>query len=479
VPDISVMVWNIQNFGQASPRFRGNYGPVSQFIARAARAQNVDIIFILELKRTGVARLDTVRQALDAAYAAAVPAGDWFFDSIKSAIFAGVPADPNTNITTAAQLGWMAPANSEGYAMFWNRNPAKFTMLAAPNIAGAANTQSNGVGPVIMGGIPDHALSLVIQGRPPAADPHSAWAYTSPGFNPPGNIPIWNNLNFPNRWGIVLRRNGSRRPCYCTINVTMAGPPPAAQRIVPIMAYHAPSNSANLNSPPAGTQVSGFARQMYQAQNPAAAWGWINNARVIAGGDFNVDMNPAALPVNRQNSYAVFTNAFAAGAAGGAACAANVPVQQASQLNKTVVALTQWIGGPPIQSNQLNDYKTAEFDNIFWRGFTNTPPPARGRVYDLLFAVRTGGSLAGAPVSSFLPLLNAGMGALTVAPGGNYVGPQPCNAAGDLIYPSILNFNAFHADVTAGQMTSARRAAEFVKLFISDHLPIVFRFTEP
>ena len=480
MPDISVMVWNVQNFGQASHRFRGNYGPICRFIARAARLQNADIIFIQELKQNGVARLAQLRTALNNAYAAAVPAGNWFYDSIKSAFAGGLPAGPNTNVTTAAQLDWTASANREGYAMLWNRNLAKFTMLAAPTIAGAANTQSNGVQPPpVMGNVPANALSLVIQGRPPAPDPFSPWAYQSAGFNPPGAIPAWNNLNFPNRWGIALVRNSSRRPCYCTINVTMVGPPPAAQRIVPILVYHAPSNSANLNAPPAGTQICAFSRQMYQAQNPAAAWGWINNVRVIAGGDFNVDMNPAGLAWNREESYEEFTDAFAAGVAGGAGCHENVPVQQAIPINNTIISLNQWIGGPPITAGGSNDYRSSEFDNIFWRGFTGAPPPARGRVYDLLTAVMPGGSLTGGPISGFLPMLNAGMGVYTIVPGAPYVGPQPCSAGGVLHYPDILNFNAFHADVTAGQMSSSRRAAEFVKLFISDHLPIVLRFTEP
>lgn len=479
MPDISVMVWNIQNFGFASHRFRGGYGPVSQFIARAARLQNADILFIMELKQNGVARLAQVRNALNNAYVTAAPAGNWYYDWIKGAFAAGLAPGPNANVTTAGQLDWTGAANREGYAMFWNRNAAKFTMLAAPPIAGAPNAQSNGVQPApVPVGVPGHALSLVIQGRPPAADPFSPWAYQSAGFNPPGNIPAWNNLNFPTRWAVALIRNSSRRPCYCTIDVNMAGPPPATQSIVPIMVYHAPSNSANLNVPPAGTQVSSFARQMYQAQDPGAAWGWINNARVIAGGDFNVDMNPAVLAWNREESYEAFTNAFAAGVAGGAACHEDVPVQQSIPVNNTVVALDQWIGGPPITSGMINAYRTAEFDNIFWRGFTNAPPPARGRVYDLLTAVRPGGSLVGGPVQNFLPLLNAGMGAITAVPGPPYVGPQPSNAAGNLFYPDILNFAAFHADVTAGQMTSPRRAAEFIKLFISDHLPVVFRFTE-
>ncbi|MFP5262653.1 MAG: endonuclease/exonuclease/phosphatase family protein [Blastocatellia bacterium] len=480
MPDISVMMWNVQNFGFANNRFRGNYGPVCRFIARAARQQNADIIFIQELKQNGVARLAQLQLALNNAYATAAPAGNWYYDSIKAAFAAGLAGGPNTNVTTAAQLDWTGPANREGYAMFWNRNAAKFTMLAAPTIAGAANTQSNGVRPLPLPmGVPAHALSLVLQGRPPAPDPFSPWAYQSAGFNPPANIPAWNNLNFPNRWGIALVRNASRRPCYCTIDVNIAGPPPAAQRIVPIMSYHAPSNSANLNAPPAGTQISAFSRQMYQAQNPAAAWGWINNARAIAGGDFNVDMNPPGLAWNREESYEEFTDAFAAGVAGGAACHENVPVQQAIPINNTVVSLDQWIGGPPIQVGAINAYRTSEFDNIFWRGFTGAPPPARGRVYDLLTAVRPGGSLVGGPITGFLGLLNAGMGLLTIAPGAPYVGMQPCNAAGNLLYPDILNFAAFHADVTAGQMSSSRRAAEFVRLFISDHLPIVFRFTEP
>jgi len=481
VPDISVMVWNIQNFGYKSTRYRGNYSLICQFIARVARRQKTDIIFILELKEAGVARLAQLQVALNNAYLTAAPAGNWFYDWIKSAFAAKLAPGPNINVNTAAQLDWTGPANHEGYAVLWNHNLAKFRMLSARTNPGGASTQSNGVLPGILpAGVPAHALNLVQEGRPPAPDLMRTWAYKSAGFNPPGDIPAWNNLNFPNRWSNLLIRNSSRRPCYCTIEVNMAGAPPAEQTVVPILAYHAPSNSANLDAPPAGAQISAFSRQMYQTQDPAAPGTWINNERVIAGGDFNVDMNPAALAWNREESYQKFADAFAADVAGGAACAANVPVRQDAPLNNTVVSLNQWIGGPPIISAAINAYKTVEFDNIFWRGFTGTPIPERGRVYDLLTAVMPAGSLTGPPVSGFLPLLNAGMGVNTAVPGAPYVGAQPSfTPEGKLIYPSILNFTAFHADVTAGQMSNARRAAEFVKLFISDHLPIVFRVTEP
>jgi hypothetical protein len=415
-----------------------------------------------------VPRLPNLRAALEAR----IPGSSWYFDSVKGAIADAEPDGPNTAITTAAQLGWTVSAEGEGYAVFFRHDPARFAMTLAPPVgaAGVANTLSHGVQPTpLPTDVPAHALSLVLEGRPPEANETSPWAYTAPPFHPAAP-PAWNNLNFPTPVSRTLIRGGARRPAFCVIQLNAGSGVPAATTLMPLMVYHAPSNGLTGNAPPAGTQVGSFARQLYQARDPAAAWAWTNTTRALACGDFNVDGNPSALPLGRNNSYTSYLSAFTASGAGMTESA--VPLSQSAPANNTALALSQWIGGPAKPEGAPSSFVTAEFDNVFTRGVLsgNVEDPPHDVLYDLITAVQPGGSLTGVPVTNFVPLVNAAIG------GSAMVGGRPVNA-GKPIYPQIVNWANFYTGLNAGQFPDNRSAAEFITLFVSDHLPVTFRFT--
>ncbi|NPC49622.1 hypothetical protein D7X99_37015 [Corallococcus sp. AB032C] len=474
MPTLTVTSWNIQDYGFFRHRTRGNYVPLHNFIAQVMAQQGTDILFIQELKQAGVARLVALRNAV----AAAIPATPWIADTIKAAYAAGAPAGLNNTLTTAANLGWTQSANREGYGIVYRNNPAQFTMTAAPQTGAAAvaNTQSNGTFPAGAG--PAHVLTLVAEGRPPAPVPASPWAYNAPVFPlaPPNN---WGNLDFPTGVSPNLIRNSARRPAYCVVLLTAAGGGGGA--LMTLMTHHAPSNSWTDNAPAASTQVAGFARQLYQVRDPAAAFAWGNSNRALACGDFNIDGNPAALPVNRDQSYDGYPATFANAGANMANVA--VPLGAAAPANGTTVKLTVFIGGPPIAGGGGPlTFRGAEFDNTFFRGIGAdvVNPPPQGVIYDLVTAVMAGGALVGAPVTAFAPLVTAATAAAVAGPGG-----APVTPAGNLIYPQITNWANFAAGIygapgnPAGTFPDDRSAAEFVKLFISDHLPITFSFTFP
>ncbi|MFP2931288.1 endonuclease/exonuclease/phosphatase family protein [Pyxidicoccus sp. 3LG] len=466
MPTLTVTVWNIQDYGFFRQRTRWNYVALHNFIAQVMIQQGTDILFIQELKQAGVARLTALRNVV----AAAIPANPWVADSIRAAYAAGTPAGPNTNITTAANLGWTQTANREGYGILYRNNPAQFTMTAAPQTGAAAvaNTQSNGTVP--MGAVPANVLTLVAEGRPPAVVPASPWAYNAPVFNA-GAPPAWADLDFTSGVSPNLLRNSARRPAYCVVRLNAAGG--GAGALMPLMTHHSPSNGWTLNAPAASTQLASFARQLYQVRNPAAAFAWGNSNRALACGDFNIDGNPAVLPVNRQQSLTGYPAAFAASGAGMTNVA--VPLGAAAPANGTTVKLTVFIGGPPIAGGGgALTFRGAQFDNTFFRGIgtdvINAPP--QGVVYDLVTAVMAGGALNGAPITNFVPLVTNATAAAVAGPGG-----APMTPAGNLIYPQITNWANFWGGLNAGVFPTDRSAAEFVKLFISDHLPITFRFT--
>lgn len=473
MPTLTLTVWNVQDYGTFLHKRRGSYAAVHNFIARVLELQQTDIFYLVEMQRSGVDRLPNLHAALEAQ----IQGSSWYFDSVKGAIADDAPEGPNTRITTAAQLGWTASAKREGYAVFFRHDPARFAMTLAPPVgaAGVANTLSHGVQPApLPAAVPAHALSLVLEGRPidPDADANLGWDHPATPFNLAAPL-AWDNLGFPTPKSPKLIRKAARRPAFCVVQLNAGGGVPATNTLMSLMAYHAPSNGWGDNPPPSGTQAGSFARQLYQARDPAAAWNWVNNTRALACGDFNVDGNPLELPFSRNDSYTSYLSPFAASGAGMTRSA--VPLSQNAPANNTALALTQWIGGPPKPDGVPSSFVAAEFDNIFTRGVPlgNIQAPPHGAIYDLITAVRPGGSLTGVPVTNFVPLVNAAIANATMV-NNQPVGPAPARRA---IYPQIVNWTNFYAGLTAGAFPDNRTAAEFITLFVSDHLPITFRFT--
>ncbi|AKQ68349.1 hypothetical protein A176_005261 [Myxococcus hansupus] len=470
MPTLTITVWNIQDYGVFRYTTRGSYTAVHNFIAWVLLRQQADIFMMVEMQQTGTLRLPNLRAAL----ATRMPGANWFYDWVKGAIDPATAPGPNTGVTTFGQLGFTQSAKREGYALFFRNNPAKFSMTQAAPVgaAGIANTLSAGVQPApVPLGVPTYALSVVLEGRPPAAMPTSPWAYTAPNFNPAVAPPVaWNNLNFPTPVSPNLIRASSRRPAYCVIRLNIGGGAGPAATLMPLMVYHAPSNGTTDNAPPAGTQAASFARALYQVRDPAAGWAWVNNTHALACGDFNVNGNSAGLPFARQLSYTSYLSPFANSGAGMTQSA--IPMGQGALANNTALSLTQWIGGPPKPNGASWTYATAEFDNIFTRGIPGADirVPPRGVIYDLITAVRPGGSLTGVPVTNFLPLVNARIANKAMVNG------RPVYLTGAPVYPQITNWANFYNGLTAGQFPNNRSAAEFITLFVSDHLPVTFRF---
>jgi hypothetical protein len=320
--------------------------------------------------------------------------------------------------------------------------------------------------------VPQHVLSLVLEGRDTrlgGAGPstHTGQLVGVPNFAP--GFANWQPLYFTRGGGFPAMMQGARRPAFATIDVNNGAVNPG-NRIVPLIAYHAPSAAPAHAS---GMQRASFSRPLYQAWDPAGG-AWIDTARAVVGGDFNVVPGAVAYP------YLAFTDAFNAGGAGCHMRVDDPPIAGATNpLNKTTVALdSAFVGGNPIVSAFTNAYRTLAIDNVFYRGFVAAaaPPPFPAAAYDLLQAVSrpaTGmpapaGAVQGNPVSQFL-----GIGVLRQVLLALFGGPAAPAT------PNILSPGAFIGDVSLGGFGGpnpwpARRAAEFLKLFVSDHLPVLF-----
>jgi hypothetical protein len=342
--------------------------------------------------------------------------------------------------------------------------------------------------------VPQHVLSLVLLGRTIDGGGIAA-PYT------PGGVNNWQLLHFVGTAGTILW-NGCRRPAYCTIHVAPFGPPVVPPQLIPITMYHAP-----LANPLQATARCSLSQSLYMADNPAAVAPpspYIDAVASIVGGDFNLRLDPTS-PV-----YTSYTNNFVAGGAGCNIRANNPPpvvvpafpptvlptTVADNPLNKSTIQLTHpVIGGQPVLSITTDHYRRLAIDNIFYRGFTplTAPPHVFGNIYDLLQAVSNGVP----PAANFLiplgiiqafaqlPVFNPPAGGGPVAPA--VINNNVLNAAWllqDILAGAFVGIGPFApAGPFAGPLplpltiTPARRAAEFLRTFVSDHLPVIFQMS--
>jgi hypothetical protein len=587
VPNVKVLYWNLQNFGDQNG-FRALQSRVN-FVAATVNAYRPDILFIMELKQNGIAGpyLQTLQEALNTQPA---PFNNWYYDWIKGSLWNnGAPPAPTDPFATSADLAWDA-AHNEGYAVFWNQNIAKFTMQPAPPIqpptagAAVANTQSEScriqgrynfgganwaplygiaagaiavpgggtpfivplgtnipghgivgvdtptaagtvlpvntvVGPggirlnaqtanvnpvVVPGGFtltdaltlpalgsvaPANALGLVMFGRDSAdraVNPNRPDRYNGDisdntlNFNP-GGANVWNWIEFTGSAAGSAQRTRSRRPAYVTIKVNRPGLLNPADQLTPILCYHAPSASPASSG---GMQRAAYSQPMYQAYDWTAnggAGGWINCNNALIGGDFNVPIDDVFY------AYDAFTDAFGAANAYGGGAGATMAIANPAPpggdmadnpLNKTICTLTVGIAGPPLYSAQINDFRVQAIDNIFYRGL-GAIQAADTLALDMITACsrvnNVNGPLTGGPVTQCLNTPN--MVNVQTAVYVQHVPP----AAPNMISPTVSLY-----EMNPGQFatqpnfdahnTGARRAAEFVNLFVSDHLPVAISF---
>jgi hypothetical protein len=479
---VTVVVWNVETFGDRWDAARGaNYTPICNFMAQALYAVSADVFIMMELRRGGAQHLPTIQAALVAQSGAA--AHVWNYDYIPGSVLAN-SAYP---IGIPAQLGFTQQGHSEGYAVLW-RNHLEFSVLST-RVAVSGN---------IVGG--QSKIGLVFQGRTmaPKNVPNPVW-FTAPDFNPPP--PPWQKLDFPEpnpplqgntRWDLC------RRSCCVVLDLNRPGPPvPRAQRLLPIVVHHATNKPY---STPWSVQSATYSAQLYQVDDTAqAAPTMVTVAQALAAGDFNIDHNdPTKWPYD---AYDYFTNGFA-GTGGPGTGGANLPTTWVNSTtlprNYTAVRLDRR-NGQPITAANVNNYRWLAIDNLFIRNLATVNPPSgyRGPVYNLLTGLKQNGFLVSsaakrAIIQSFRTAI---VNALGPPLGGGftnyrYINPAnntPCNQRkrnrnGTYSYygpviGNLLNYNAYMNDLQRGYFSTARRAAEFYWNSISDHLPLVYRFT--
>src|SRR5215213_5857494 len=144
--NIKVIYWNVENFGDPQNGRRGNYVPLSNFIARVVRNVDADILCLMEVRNSAFPnRIRRLQRALLNAYnVGGNQTCDWYCDAVPgSLIYNAFAAAYSPN-----NVGFTGQGRNEGYAVFWKQNIDKFQMQRADTIIGANATPPIPIGPV-------------------------------------------------------------------------------------------------------------------------------------------------------------------------------------------------------------------------------------------------------------------------------------------------------------------------------------------
>lgn len=473
------MVWNLQNFGDAVPA-KGNYVPLCNFIAYVVNNQRADVFVLQELRQAGIAYLDQLNRALDAA-----TGGDWYYDHVLGAL----AVDPNATLPTTAANTAMDMDHHEGYAVFWNNaRSAAFTVVAPPEAI------SQGTAPVdagLPGGVPANAATLVYRGRDQSAGiGHNGW-FNAANFTP--DAPNANSfLNFCQSAARIhvgdVRAIGPRRPCAFTLNLDPANAHNTPARyLLPVIVYHATSNAMNTRI---NVQLSGYSRQLYQVYNPTAA-AWANVENAIIGGDFNIN---AQVNNTNRDAYLVYVNGYGQGGAN--AGPSFVTADNFGTSPSTTVQIRNLHTRALITGTTPAAFRSLAIDHIFYRMPNNQPATNfNGSVVDLFDLVMNSNNYGGLPaiIHSFWTPIATALGAWL---GGDaYANFRYRNDDSDtparnddgtgMVIGDLANWAYFVGGMTESRYhevngmdtdDDARAAAEFINKLVSDHLPTIFRF---
>jgi hypothetical protein len=478
---VTVVVWNVETFGDTYNAARGAaYVPLCNFMAQALYTVSTDILILEELRAGGIPYLPTLAAAL---VTRSGNANDvWHYDYIPGSIQAGhfLP------IQNAGDLGFTQQGHAEGYAVLWRDRP-EFSLLGTRYPL--SGHPVNGVS----------RIDLVFQGRSsfPKNVPNPVY-FTAPNFDPGQPPGFWPALEFTEanpihqgdtRWDLC------RRPCCVVLELNRQNVP-RGQRLLPIVVHHATNHPYSTEW---SVQSQTYSAQLYQVDDTAQPnRTMVTVASAIAAGDLNIDHNETTKPA--YGVYAYFTKGFAAGGQGNGG--ANLPYTWVNSTtlarNLSAVRLSDH-NLQPIISNNVDDYRWLAIDNLFTRNVQNAPLANWGPVYNLLAGLETGGFLVDsqakrAVIRSFRAAIMTELGPADPNVPGTYANYPRLNPANNTpsktrkiandgtfkyqgpVIGDLLDFNAYRADLQLGRFTSARRAVEFYRNSVSDHLPVVYRF---
>jgi hypothetical protein len=499
VPKVKVCIWNVQNYGSADAEAAGiKYGPENvrrnEFIAAFVRQQQIDVLMVLEAFATSALSLRCLLRELNTD-----PRRDWAFCLCGSSLQSGA-ADPPADAT---QLQFSTDGRSEGYAVFW-RTAQQDRFEVLQGLSGISiDAHSNAANPSPPAGHPP--LNLTTKGRPAdqvipdameidGAPPPRPEYLVEGGYVPPETTPFqgsqlmpqWPFLKFPTTGSTnpnQLKIEKARRPAYVVLKLNTGNSP--RERLCPVAAYHAPSREAQASW---GALQAGLSRELYVTNEAAGlvpnAGALVHCDNTVFGGDFNYF--EADWP-DDPGEYRYFTFAFDRASTGGAKCSA-APVSPAQLMNCTTVQILEPDHTTERQGGALDDYLALPIDLAFYRAPTRSSRAERVNLMKVLQDdANAGGPVYGAVLRKTWQALTTFGNELTWP--GEYVdpalGPQrmdhgrPVPIISGAWGGSFVNYRLFRGQVGVGRLSGARQIAEFLHMFVSDHLPLTVTLEFP
>ncbi|HEX7090572.1 MAG TPA: hypothetical protein VF192_10600 [Longimicrobiales bacterium] len=475
MPIVRVAIWNIQNFGSTAPKYtvaKGNNSAVlARFIAQVVNTYDLDVLMIQEVLETAGPSLVNVRNALNAG----LQQPWWCYDWIKGAFAADTP----TPIQSPNDLAWNSGRSAgtrraEGYAVFWRNDTTKFTMVPAEIPMSEGVSKDPNYNPPQP--LPANCLSLSMYGRDVRAVHNRPQA--TAGFRPTHIRPtdfdyaLYPDVSNMQRgsvfWGKV------RRPAFCVLDLNDNNSQ-QADRLCPIVSYHAPSNRLISNW---ATYIAGLAEQLYLTQELDGNGrpipdDYIYHGKVIAGGDFNLTpVSGSGMQRSQFNwnyYYGSFWKNFAATWDAGAQCGS---LTTAASAKDTTVQVNQSQNGlpigPPIMGDMMGDYLSQPIDNIFGRNLPNVRYGLGFLLRDLMF-----GPLDGDPIKVYYSHLDGIRRQYQKRPRRIDRDRGPIGPDGKPVFSFMQDWRKFLQGVRRGQFLDWRPAAEFVHGLVSDHMPVI------
>lgn len=476
MPQYTLVIWNLQNFGSGSEKWGADGVWRANFIARYMRSIGADMLGVIEVSPHGLESVRQLLRSLNANQALAVNR-DWAFDLIKSGLVNDVALD-SSDATTWNNGG----PRREGYAFYW-RTGRGFTIVPAarPISEGAENRAAAPALPA------NNYLDLVTQGRPVELA-GGAWSITG-GYTKASLFPIKNNAPvdpWPALDFLTVARGGSSRPTYQStrrpafvVIKTKAGTDRTT--LVPVLFFHSPSYGPLAE---ASVAMSSFSREHYvtypldNGQPDTDELTVIDN--VVSAGDYNYSAS-----ADWPGMYFRYTRAYSKTPDGGVASVAILTPPGDTQTTIQLDGYSDATGrysGDPIESDDADDYRKMSIDNLFVRGLGRD---AGTGTENLIETVMENDNAMKNSIKAFKAYLDelydendyfdANRGPYSVMRrkrrGGGFFD--------DDVYalPGITDWGTLYADVRRGYFTTARSAAEFVRNFVSDHLPLILKFT--
>ncbi|HJV41708.1 endonuclease/exonuclease/phosphatase family protein [Caulobacter sp.] len=482
--DVRVCLWNIQNFGQSTPRYDGVYhvngnAMRNQFIARLVRQHNIDVLLIQEAQADSLTALADLQRKLNALHTTK----DWAYSWCGSALARSNvdrPADFNDLTMTTG-------ARSEGYAVLWRRNQDRFKLVdgLTPIAYNSGPISVRPTSPLNISQLGRPTGKLAIGGAGRADDQETFGAtggFTTARAYPNqydkdddsyDNLDAWPKLNYPPTAGSdpnKLKWAKARRPVYVVLKLGDNN-----TRLCPVSVYHAPSNADRSSW---GAFIAGLARELYAIDKVAGLTPNPDDAqvatRVVFGGDFNNSVAEDDWP----DDYNYFVAARAATIDGGAAKAVAPAVDSGDAARRTTVQILQGAQhDEPIESVDPNDYLRHKIDLLFYGG------DVAARRIDLMAEV-TDNDVYDLAIKHAYKLMNdteASVGDDEANRRMTDTGPQYKGVGSDTWKPMIcgswggtfVDWAESCRQFQAGEITDARRAAEYIHLFVSDHMPLL------